>query len=473
MINKTTTTTTFATIFVATLALSFSAESRGEQQIDPAIMDRLTEYLDTDEDGVIERLAQEADAIELHGDIKYLMGDTYAGAWFSAKEGKLHVATTSLKNARLAKQHGASASVVERSYSDLQQLRNSLMEVVDSNRMWGTDVRTVSVDVVANAISVRHAPDRLQAVTATLNQRMSSLEAIRFEEAHEQATLSSDVRGADPYQNIINSFICSIGFTSTKGYFTAGHCGEVGNLVNGSNGQSQGAFVLSTWPDTDLGLVQTNSNWTKLPIINGYNDGIINVPAFWGGHIEGLINTTVCRYGHATEAQCGSILDRDVTEVFGGTYTLHGLIKTDACQIGGDSGGPLISSSNKQAQGTLVGGYGMPCPQPSLGSFFEPIAKHMVELEDEMLTPHGANAPTNNMMCESPGYESFFCNAAVSSQGITTGQWTVDGVNNGNGVTIFRNCNAGQLVFVELSVSNPYGLTKSSTSFVCNGGSPQ
>jgi hypothetical protein len=108
----------------------------------------------------------------------------------------------------------------------------------------------------------------------------------------------------------------------------------------------------------------------------------MNVPALWGGHVEGLINATVCRYGEATRGpHCGSITGLNVSQTIrdldDNDHLLHNLIRTDACQRLGDSGGPLITTSNKQAQGTLVGGFDGPCPGISTGSFFEPVTKHM------------------------------------------------------------------------------------------------
>jgi hypothetical protein len=129
-----TNTATLAIMFAATLTFSFSNESLAGQNISAAMMDQLMEHLATDEDGVIERLAQEAEAIELHSAIKSLMGEAYAGAWFSEQEGKLHVAATSTSKAELARMYGASASIVERSQAELEQLRHAASSVFEAVR---------------------------------------------------------------------------------------------------------------------------------------------------------------------------------------------------------------------------------------------------------------------------------------------------------------------------------------------------
>src|SRR5690606_32760124 len=69
---------------------------------------------------------------------------------------------------------------------------------------------------------------------------------------------------------------------------------------------------------TDSGWVQTVPGWTPVAQIYGYDDGILTVPALWGGMLEAPVGATVCRYGQSSGGPwCGTV---DAKGVSFGSY---------------------------------------------------------------------------------------------------------------------------------------------------------
>lgn len=237
--------TTALALLSAGLLTLFSTAPLAAHSFDATMMERLTQYFDTDEYGVIERLAQEENAIELHGALRNRLAESYAGGWFSVEDGALHVATTSTKKARLAAKHGASATVVNRSIKDLHALRRSVMDALDFDGKGTGVAHSISIDVRKNKLTIRHPPEARQTLPSRLQAHGVNLGPINFEESTTRITLSNDVRGAEEYTNLNNTYRCSIGFSSESGYFSAGHCGNANDPVEGYNGQTQDSLVLA------------------------------------------------------------------------------------------------------------------------------------------------------------------------------------------------------------------------------------
>lgn len=291
---------------------------------------------------------------------------------------------------------------------------------------------------------------------------------------------SGNIRGANGQRNLTwdtqygGVHPCSIGVSVSDGYFTAGHCGYEGHEISNPSGTKMGDVEGSKWFEgKDVGHVDTLSAWTPQPYINGYNDGLISVPAKFSGTISAATNTTVCRYGQTSQfADCGTIAQKSITSGdFSNLTKVSGMCSSD-----GDSGGPYLSTSN-HIQGTNMGydeNTGTVCPG-SGDTYFQPISDHIANFADaqtQVLTSHGSNAPMmGTVTCFNRGYASYFCSVnTYDSQGETSLSWSSSTSHSGSGLSMSGSCSTTQVVNVTVTGTNTYGSGNSGTSFTCSTG---
>lgn len=292
-------------------------------EVEPGLMAELQRVYQTeDDDDVIERLAAEAEAMRVHDIARDLLGDTYAGAWFDVDNLRLAVGSTESTYDDLLARLGASPIRFERSHSELLELLEQVSEETELRRSWSEAVTSIRIDFPANQVVVSVRSGYEESVQSLPAVRQNTA-AIRIERSPGGSVpVASLVRGADKYNNDDRSqqygYIadCSIGFSVEGGYLTAGHCGYQGDQVLGFNGNLQGSFDQSqTGNGHDRAWVSVNSNWIPSAWINGYQDGLMGVPAKWAGLQEAPLNATVCRYGQASDGpHCGQITATNVDE---------------------------------------------------------------------------------------------------------------------------------------------------------------
>ena len=312
---------------------------------------------------------------------------------------------------------------------------------------------------------------------------------------------TTNVHGADGTRNytfedsvgFTKQYPCSIGATVENGYYTGGHCGEVGDDIRwAANFSSQlGVVQASAYPSNgatlgDVAWVSLLSGWTPVSKVNGYSDGIIDVAAKWSGTQEYPLYTEVCRYGQTSGGPyCGIIVQKGLLLKWKAPV---GWLKNNtqvqgSCSSDGDSGGtwlPAASIGEDQIQGTTIGrSSGNTCdassPPPDPYTYFQPISDHIAAYSGSagsLLTSHGAVKPTvNGWNCPdlSGGAGMFECSFDdYESQGITNWTWYVNNVPvASSGLYIYDICSTGSPVRVKLTVTNPYGTTTKSTLFNC------
>ena len=144
-----------------------------------------------------------------------------------------------------------------------------------------------------------------------------------------------DVRGGDAYY--IGGGRCSVGFSVTGGFVTAGHCGTTGTATQGFNQVAQGTFAGSSFPGNDYAWVRINANWT--PAAVGQQ---LQRRQRHGGRLARRPRSARRSAGPApppagTAAPCRPRTRRSTTPQ--GTVT--GLTRTNVCAEPGDSGGSL------------------------------------------------------------------------------------------------------------------------------------
>ncbi|MBO4204470.1 trypsin-like serine protease [Micromonospora echinofusca] len=101
-----------------------------------------------------------------------------------------------------------------------------------------------------------------------------------------------------------------------------------------------------------------------------------------GGVADVAVGTPVCKTGRTTGTTCGTVLAKDVTYNYpDGIVT--GLIETDLCAKGGDSGAPLFSTTGGYGSRSAYGAFGILsgstgfCDVPGFRSSFQPLPEVM------------------------------------------------------------------------------------------------
>jgi streptogrisin B len=157
-------------------------------------------------------------------------------------------------------------------------------------------------------------------------------------------------------------FRCSLGFNVTDGsnfyFLTAGHCGQVADTWYTDPGHSTviGPTLDFSFPGNDYALVQYANTGLSHP------GGFTAANAFVGENVTRTGSTT------GTHSGVVQALNVSVTYPEG---TVSGLIQTNVCAEGGDSGGPLYDGS--KAIGLTSGGSGN-CTSGGT-TFFQPVTE--------------------------------------------------------------------------------------------------
>lgn len=178
-----------------------------------------------------------------------------------------------------------------------------------------------------------------------------------------------DLVGGDAVR--VNGTRCSLAFTATTAsgaprLITAGHCTNRGGDVTGANNAPVGPVRSSVFDRTgDWGVVDVGPGWRATPSVAAEGSTTRSIT----GTATAPVGATVCRSGSTTGWRCGKVTAVDVTANYA-AGPVQGLVLTDACSEGGDSGGPFLSGSS--ALGLLSGGTG-DCTTAGGTSLYQPI----------------------------------------------------------------------------------------------------
>ena len=483
------------TLVAASFLLPFSGVHAEERSFDQSILRQVQTLYQLEEHQAIERLARESIAAETYQTIRTLGLKSYAGAWFDDKSMILQVAISDTSDSLFVTQAGATPVMVDHSLNQLERIRQFAYATLKGGEVVDVDFRESFIDYRRNQVIIGVAPGQRLQAQALFNARgLSTSEIDVFEQVHAAQFSSGPIQGGNGTQNhtweeasgFQEEAPCSIGAAVEGGFVTAGHCGSQGNEISTPAGQTLGVVADSTWQSygvfwyhEDGGLVQSEPGWYPTPWINGYNDGLLLVPALWAGVLESPVNTTVCRYGQISGGPyCGMISQKNVND-YVGSHLIMGMVKVgNACTDEGDSGGPFVSASGDQVQGTVVGGSPVDtCPIKSADVYYQPITTTLSRFGNgsdwlRMLTMHGAVKPTvNGFKCpdyNSSGQGIYVCNfSSYNSQGKTDISWSSSTGHSGQSNFFGGSCLSGQTVTVNLEVSNPYGTLSQPASFPC------
>ena len=165
---------------------------------------------------------------------------------------------------------------------------------------------------------------------------------------------SLTMQGGDPIYS--SGYRCSLGFnvhtsSGTPYFLTAGHCGNINPYWYNSSNQFIGQVAHSYFPGYDFAILQYAAGVPHTSSVNLYNGS--SQPIY--GAANAYVGEYVCRSGSTTGVHCGSVTGLNATVNYS-QGTVYGLIQTNVCAEGGDSGGSLFDGN--YAIGLTSGGSG-------------------------------------------------------------------------------------------------------------------
>ncbi|KAI1268030.1 peptidase alpha-lytic pro domain protein [Xylariaceae sp. FL1019] len=354
--------TKFLTFLAIALPVAYGAPSPTASSLHPEILAAMKRDLGLDAKQAVRRVAQEQWASSVIEQLKTSTKDSYAGAWMV--DGALTVGITDKAMEKEVKAVGATPVLMSNSMAKLTQAKKAMDAMGDDARSTSSGIAAYYVDVKTNKLVV-HALSDSTAHAKTMATKAGLVENDEFEVktvAKMPATFAT-VQGGDAYY-IDNVARCSVGFSVTTGFVSAGHCGTAGSSATTTDGESLGTFEASVFPgDADMSYISTNGA-ELLGQIDGY--GADNIPV--SGSDVAATGSSICRSGSTTGVHCGTVNALDATVNYSeGSVT--GLTETDVCAEPGDSGGSFYSGS--QAQGVTSGGSG-DCTSGGT-TYFQPV----------------------------------------------------------------------------------------------------
>ncbi len=228
---------------------------------------------------------------------------------------------------------------------------------------WAVDAKTSQV-VVSLDETVTGA--KLARVTAVVSQFGS---AVRTERV--AGTFRKYASGGDAIYG--GGYRCSLGFNvrnSAGAYFflTAGHCGNVASTwyANSAHTALLGNVTGSSFPGNDYAIVKYASGSTPPGDVNLYNGGYQDITSAANAYV----GEAVKRSGSTTKVHSGTVTALNATVNYA-EGTVRGLIRTNVCAEGGDSGGALFDGT--KALGLTSGGSGN-CRSGGI-TFFQPVTE--------------------------------------------------------------------------------------------------
>jgi streptogrisin D len=184
-------------------------------------------------------------------------------------------------------------------------------------------------------------------------------------------TLRPTITGGDAIYG--GPYRCSLGFnvnrpgTSEAFFLTAGHCANAAATWSAGGGQVIGSRVGSSFPDNDYALIRYTANVARPGAVNLYNGTTRDIAQSGNAFVGQNVN----RSGSTTGWRTGRVTALNVTVNYSDGTTVRGMIGTNVCAEGGDSGGSLFSGNT--ALGLTSGGSGN-CSSGGQ-TFFQPVVE--------------------------------------------------------------------------------------------------
>ncbi|KAJ0107733.1 Streptogrisin-C [Diaporthe amygdali] len=360
----------FLAFLAAVLPVAYGAPTQAANSVHPEILAAMKRDLGLDAEQATARVARDVSAATVIEQLRTSTGNSFGGAWIAEDGTTLNVGVTDEALAAEVTAAGATPAIVANSISKLEEAKLALDNIeIEQPSTLATDsadtgIAAYYVDVAANKLVL----EALAGSTAHAEELAAQvgLVASEFEvrTVETMPTTFATVLGGDAYY-INRAARCSIGFSVTTGFVSAGHCGTAGSSATTSSGASLGTFSSSVFPGSaDMSYIRTVSGTTLSGYIDGYGSG--NLPV--SGSTASATGASICRSGSTTGVHCGTVRALGATVNYSeGRVT--GLTQTNVCAEPGDSGGSFYTGA--QAQGVTSGGSG-DCSSGGT-TYFQPV----------------------------------------------------------------------------------------------------
>ncbi|GIG56307.1 serine protease [Longispora fulva] len=344
--------------------------------IAPEVYGAVQRDLGISPDQVAARFRLEEQASRIEPVLRRQLGPDFGGGFLTPDGTAYHVGVLDDAGAAKARALGARPVTVTRTEQQLDAIRDRLGTLLHD-----TDVPYWYTDVTTNTVVVKAHPAAVARTRALITTAGVEALAVRVVETTEAPRPLIDVVGGNAYY-IGSGTRCSVGFSVTTGFVTAGHCGRPGSTTS----QPSGTFQGSSFPGNDYAWVRVAAGNTPRGLVNNYNGGAVSV----AGSAEAPVGSSICRSGSTTGWHCGTIQARNASVTYP-EGTIYGLIQTNVCAEPGDSGGSAITGS--QAQGVTSGGSGN-CRSGGT-TFFQPVNEILQTYGLTLLTSGPQPTPTS------------------------------------------------------------------------------
>jgi hypothetical protein len=361
--------TNFLAAVAVFLPIVYGAPTTAVNSLHPDILAAMKRDLGLDAEQAHARVARDLKATDVIEQLRTATGASFGGAYLV--DGDLTVAVTDEASASEVTAAGAKPLMVSVPLSKLEEAKKAL-DNMDLESALGkraedaaTNIAAYYVDIASNKLVIEAMADSTSQA-ADLAKKVGLAESeYEVKTVEAMPTTFATIRGGDAYY-INRAGRCSVGFSVTGGFVSAGHCGTVGATASATtSGTSIGTFAGSVFPGSgDYSYIRGTSGNTYSGRINNYAGSTLPV----SGSTAAAVGAAVCRSGSTTGVFCGTIRSTGATVSYAeGRVT--GLTQTNVCAEPGDSGGSWYSGA--QAQGVTSGGSGN-CQSGGV-TYFQPV----------------------------------------------------------------------------------------------------
>ncbi|MDI3423248.1 S1 family peptidase [Streptomyces luteolus] len=313
-----------------------------------------------------------ADTYQRSDDLARELGGRSAGSYLDARTGDLVTTVTKEADAELVRSRGGTPKLVERSGTQLKEATAALEKGAKiPGTSWGVDPRRNQVVVEADSTVSAAEYTTIERVAGTLD---GAVQVTRV-----PGEFTEEVAGGDAIYG--GGTRCSAAFNvssgSTRYFLTAGHCTDsVANWSASSGGPVIGERTGSSFPTNDYGIVKYTDGSAPAGHVNLYNGSYQDITSA----AAAVVGQAIKKSGSTTKVTSGSVTQTDVTVNYGNGDYVYGMVKTNACSAGGDSGGAHFAGSTALG---IHSGSGGTCDNGVGSAVFQPV--------QEALTAYGVD----------------------------------------------------------------------------------
>jgi streptogrisin D len=290
------------------------------------------------------------------------LGSRSAGSYLDQATGKMVVNITDAALAQTVRSAGAQPRLVAHSAAQLAQATSRLNSSPEiAGTAWATDPVTNQVIVSIDSTVTGAKLAQINALTASLG------DTVRVD--HVTGAIRTEIAGGDAIYG--GQYRCSLGFSvrsgSTYYFLTAGHCGNIASTWYSNSGHTTvlGTTAGSSFPGNDYAIVRWTGSGTPAGSVDLYS-GSQDITSAGTAYV----GESVRRSGSTSHVHSGSVQQVNATVTYAeGRVT--GLIRTNVCAEGGDSGGSLFAGA--VALGLTSGGSGN-CTSGGT-TYFQPVTE--------------------------------------------------------------------------------------------------